>query len=45
MQRDIEVNEKLKSEGWTVLRFWGKEIKKDVKSCADRIENEDRRKI
>ena len=38
MQRDIEVNEKLKSEGWIVIRFWGKEIKKDVKSCADIVE-------
>ena len=44
IQRDIEVNEKLKSEGWTVLRFWGKEIKKDVKSCADIIESAVRRK-
>lgn len=38
MQRDSEVNEKLSAEGWTVLRFWGKMIKKDVKSCADMIE-------
>ncbi len=38
IQRDIEVNEHLKSEGWTVLRFWGKQIKKDVKGCADEIE-------
>ena len=37
--RDKEVNEKLKSEGWLVLRFWGKEIKKETKKCADRIEN------
>ena len=32
--RDIEVNEKLKSEGWTVLRFFGREIKKDVDACV-----------
>lgn len=38
IQRDIEVNEKLKSEGWTVIRFWGNEIKRDLKKCADRIE-------
>ncbi len=38
MARDVEVTEKLQSEGWTVLRFWGKEIKKDVISCADIIE-------
>lgn len=39
IERDKEVNEKLKSEGWIVLRFWGKEIKKETKKCADRIEN------
>ena len=38
MQRDIEVTDVLKSDGWTVLRFWGKEIKKDVCKCADIIE-------
>ncbi len=38
MQRDIEVTEYLTKNGWTVLRFWGKEIKHNVKTCADRIE-------
>lgn len=38
MERDIEVNERLKSEGWTVIRFWGNEIKKDTVKCADIIE-------
>jgi len=38
IQRDIEVNEALKAEGWKVLRFWGKEIKNDVSACADIIE-------
>ena len=38
IQRDIEVNEKLKSDGWTVIRFWGKEITKNVQLCADTIE-------
>ena len=38
MQRDIEVTKYLTENGWTVLRFWGKEIKLDVKACADRIE-------
>lgn len=40
IQRDIEVNEHLKKEGWTVLRFWGNDIKKDTKKCADIIEKE-----
>lgn len=38
MQRDIEVTEELRRQGWKVLRFWGNEIKKNVSSCADIIE-------
>lgn len=38
IQRDIEVNEKLRSEGWTVIRFWGNDIKRNLKECADIIE-------
>ena len=38
MQRDQEVNSLLTESGWTVLRFWGKEINCDVASCADKIE-------
>ena len=37
IQRDIEVNQKLQNEGWLVIRFWGKEIKKDVSACADLV--------
>ena len=35
--RDNEVNEKLREQGWQVLRFWGKEIKKDPSACAERV--------
>lgn len=38
MERDIEVTGILESEGWTVLRFWGKDIKKHLQECADQIE-------
>lgn len=38
MQRDVEVNEKLAEEGWIVLRFWGKEIKKNTCECAEKIQ-------
>ena len=38
IQRDIEVTEGLQNEGWIVLRFWGKDIKKNVSECADIIE-------
>lgn len=36
--RDIEVTEKLQSEGWIVLRFWGADIKKNPSRCADLIQ-------
>ncbi len=39
MQRDREVTTKLQADGWTVIRFWGKEITKHVSDCADIIEN------
>ena len=38
IQRDQEVTEKLRGDGWIVLRFWGRQIKRDVESCADEIE-------
>ena len=38
IERDAEVTVELESEGWTVLRFWGNEIKKSTAQCADIIE-------
>lgn len=38
IQRDIEVTEILKNDGWSVLRFWGNDIKKRTVECADEIE-------
>lgn len=38
IQRDIEVTEELERQGWAVLRFWGKEIKKETVRCADIIQ-------
>lgn len=38
MERDKEVNNELINQGWTVLRFWGKDIKKNVSKCSDIIE-------
>lgn len=38
MERDAEVTAKLESEGWTVIRFWGNEIKKNASACADIIQ-------
>lgn len=47
IQRDIEVNKKLFEDGWTVFRFWGKEIKTNSEDCITLIINminENRRK-
>lgn len=44
MERDAEVTARLESEGWTVLRFWGNEIKKNTAQCADIIEQAIREK-
>lgn len=38
IQRDREVTERLQTEGWTVLRFWGNDIKKHLEECANIIE-------
>ncbi len=38
IERDKEVNSRLNSEGWVVLRFWGKEIKKETDKCVEIIE-------
>lgn len=37
IERDQEVNQKLKKDNWIVLRFWGKQIQKDLNSCVQKI--------
>lgn len=37
MERDREVNEKLSSSGWTVLRFWDDEIKNSIDECIQKV--------
>ncbi|MCM1089590.1 MAG: very short patch repair endonuclease [Muribaculum sp.] len=37
--RDIEVNQKLCAMGWTVVRFWGKEILSHTDECIRAIED------
>lgn len=37
-ERDDEVNKRLLFEGWTVIRFWGKDIKKNVDECVKVVE-------
>ena len=35
MQRDKEVDIALKERGWTVIRFWEHDIRKNLDSCLD----------
>lgn len=37
-ERDEEVNKRLLFMGWTVIRFWGMEINKDVELCVKVVE-------
>jgi len=38
MERDDEVNKELFFRGWTVIRFWGKDILKKSDECLRIIE-------
>lgn len=38
IKRDKEVDQKLKDDGWIVLRFWGNEIKKNLYECISIID-------
>ena len=40
IERDKEVNEELTKQDWTILRFWGKDIEKNLLSCVLQIESE-----
>lgn len=39
IDRDLEINQKLQSMGWTVIRFWGREILKEPEECVQTIED------
>lgn len=39
IDRDAEVEKQLFQMGWTVLRFWGKDIKKNLDGCVKEIED------
>lgn len=38
IERDKIVNQTLRNEGWTVLRFWGLQIVKKLDFCLNKIE-------
>lgn len=37
--RDEDINISLRSQGWKIIRFWGKDIKKNLPSCVKIIED------
>ena len=37
INRDYEIERELRAKGWIVLRFWGKDIKRDVDMCVKAI--------
>lgn len=39
MERDKKVNEELNRRGWYVLRFWAKDIQKNLSVCVEQIES------
>ena len=37
IQRDAEVNAELKRLGYTVFRFWQKQVDKNLETCMDKV--------
>lgn len=37
IKRDEEVTQKLTNEGWSVLRFWGRDIERNLEKCVEKI--------
>jgi DNA mismatch endonuclease Vsr len=37
IERDKEVTDKLLKDGWKVLRFWGHDVMKNLRTCTDLI--------
>ena len=40
IERDKKVIEILKNKGWKVLRFWGRDIQKNLDECIKKIDEE-----
>lgn len=40
IERDKEVNQELQRQGWSILRFWSKDIENNLLSCVLKIESE-----
>lgn len=39
MRRDAEIDKQLASQGWQVLRFWGKDIEKHIDICIQEVQD------
>lgn len=39
IKRDVEIDKQLSYLGWTVIRFWGKDILKNTDKCINEIED------
>lgn len=39
IKRDKLVTKELENQNWTVLRFWGKDIKNNLNDCIEKVEN------
>ena len=37
IERDVEINQSLKAQGWTVVRIWESDIRKNLESCVQLI--------
>jgi DNA mismatch endonuclease (patch repair protein) len=44
VNRDKKINKELTDDGWTVIRFWEHEIKKNIDKCVNNIIQELKRK-
>ena len=40
INRDKKVTEKLEADGWKVMRFWGKDIEKNLENCVNLVKLE-----
>ena len=38
MEHDNDINKRLEFEGWTVLRFWGNDIRRNPEECVKTVE-------
>jgi len=45
IKRDKKINKELAGSGWTVIRFWGKDIIKKPEKCAEKVKKQAAKKL